>query len=68
MITGDQMRDMELRPLLQLIQKQVGLALMLTDIGGLRMVKEPPKTKEELRGEPILRIGDFTIYPRDEKP
>jgi hypothetical protein len=62
-MTADQLRRLEPRELLEHLEDQVELGLDLVDRG----LRESPPLPD-LKGKPLLRLGDFTIFAREEVP
>lgn len=64
MLSADHLRRLEPDQLLRLIASQISIGLDIIASGNL--IADQVKT--HLEGEPLLRIGDFTIYAREDKP
>jgi len=63
-VTGDDLRQLEPKALLELLQRQVNMGLMIVKMDNL--IDIPPDL--DSKGKPLLRIGDFTIFARHEVP
>lgn len=61
---AEALRQLEPKALLELLQTQISTGLAIVESGSLRKTSELPAVP----GTPLLRIGDFTIYARSEKP
>jgi len=66
MRTAEQLRRLTPDELLQVLGAQINVGLAIIAAGGLTRDKKLPQ--ENRKGDPLLRIGDFTVFAREEKP